>query len=72
MTVSLPNNIQRGDYMAKLTFRIFVKDTMTGETHKWDDLSEKEKDSVRERMSQNLSRNMSRYFSENPAEYERV
>jgi hypothetical protein len=73
LTVSLPNNIQRGDYMAKtVLFRILVKDSLTGETHKWDCLSEKEKDSVRERMSQNLSRNMSRYFSENPAEYERV
>lgn len=59
--------------MAKaIPFRIFVKDTMTGETHKWDCLSEKEKDSYRERMSQNLSKGMSRYFSENPDEYERL
>ena len=58
--------------MAKLTFRIFVKDTMTGETHRWDDLSAKEKDSYRERMSQNLSKGMSRYFSEHPEDYERL
>lgn len=58
--------------MAKLTFRIFVKDTMTGETHRWDYLSAKEKDSYRERMSQNLSKGMSRYFSEHPEDYERL
>jgi hypothetical protein len=58
--------------MASLKFRIFVKDTMTGETHKWDDLSGKEKDSYRERMSQNLSKGMTRYFSEHPEDYERL
>ena len=59
--------------MAKtIPFRILVKDTMTGETHKWDDLSEKEKDSYRERMSQNLSKGMSRYYSEHLEEFERL
>lgn len=55
-----------------IPFRIFIKDTATGETFKWDELSEKEKDGYKARMSQNLSKNMSRYFSENPAEYERL
>lgn len=55
-----------------IPFRIFIKDTATGETFKWDELSETEKDGYKARMSQNLSRNMSRYFSENPAEYERL
>jgi hypothetical protein len=59
--------------MAKtVLFRILVKDSLTGETHKWDDLSGKEKDSYRERMSQNLSKGMSRYFSEHPEDYERL
>lgn len=55
-----------------IPFRIFIKDTATGETFKWDELSETEKDGYKARMSQNLSKNMSRYFSENPAEYERL
>lgn len=55
-----------------IPFRIFIKDTATGETFKWVELSETEKDGYKARMSQNLSRNMSRYFSENPAEYERL
>ena len=55
-----------------IPFRIFIKDTATGETFKWDELSEKEKDGYMARMSQNLSKNMSGYFSENPAEYERL
>ena len=59
--------------MAKaIPFRILVKDTMTGVTHRWDDLSEKEKDSFRERMSQNLSKRMSDYYSAHPDEYERL
>jgi hypothetical protein len=55
-----------------IPFRIFVKDTATGEQFKWDELSETEKDGYKARMSQNLSENMSRYFSENLAEYERL
>lgn len=58
--------------MAELKFRILVKDSLTGETHKWDDLSEKQKDSYRERMSQNLRKGMTRYFSEHPEDYERL
>jgi hypothetical protein len=59
--------------MAKtIPVRIFIKDTDTNEIRNWDDLSEKEKDSFQERMSQNLSKGMSRYFSENPDEYERL
>ena len=58
--------------MAELKFRILVKDSLTGKTHKWDDLSGKEKDSYRERMSQNLSKGMTRYFSEHPEDYERL
>jgi hypothetical protein len=55
-----------------IPFRIFVKDTATGETFKWDELSETEKDGFKARMSQNLSKGMSRYFSEHPDEYERL
>lgn len=55
-----------------IPFRIFVKDTATGETFKWDELSDTEKDGYKSRMSENLSKNMSRYYSENPAEYERL
>lgn len=58
--------------MAELTYRISVKDTATGETFRWDELSEKEKDSIRYRMSQNLSGRMSQYFTEHPEEYERL
>ena len=55
-----------------IPFRIFIKDTATGETFKWDGLSETEKDGFKACMSENLSRNMSRYYSENPDEYEKL
>ena len=55
-----------------IPFRIFIKDTATGETFKWDELSEEQRNGFKARMSENLSRNMSRYYSENPAEYERL
>ena len=55
-----------------IPFRIFIKDTATGETHKWNELSETKKNGYKARMSENLSKNMSRYYSENPAEYERM
>lgn len=55
-----------------IPFRIFVKDTATGETFNWDGLSETEKNGFKACMSENLSRNMSRYYSENPDEYEKL
>lgn len=55
-----------------IPFRIFIKDTATGETFKWDELSETEKDGFKARMSENLSKGMSRYYSEHLDEYERL
>ena len=55
-----------------IPFRIFVKDTATGETFKWDELSETEKNGFKARMSENLSKGMSRYYSEHLDEYERL
>jgi hypothetical protein len=55
-----------------IPFRIFIKDTATGETFKWDELSEEQRNGYKARMSENLSKNMSRYYSENPMEYERL
>lgn len=55
-----------------IPFRIFVKDTATGETFNWDGLSEAQKDGFKARMSENLSKGMSRYYSEHLDEYERL
>jgi hypothetical protein len=55
-----------------IPFRIFIKDTATGEQFKWDDLSDTEKVGYKARMSENMNKNMSRYYSENPMEYERL
>lgn len=56
----------------KIPVRIFIKDTDTNEIRNWDDLSEKEKDSFRARMSENLSYRMSQYYSENIEQFERL
>lgn len=55
-----------------IPFRIFIKDTETGETFKWDGLSEAQRDSYRARMSKNLNRRMSDYYSAHPDEYEKL
>lgn len=55
-----------------IPFRIFIKDTATGETFRWDELSETEKNGFKARMSENLSKGMSRYYSEHLDEYERL
>lgn len=55
-----------------IPFRIFVKDTSTGETFKWDELSETEKNGFKARMSENLSNRMSQFYSEHPDLYERL
>lgn len=55
-----------------IPFRIFIKDTATGETFNWDGLSEAQRDSYRARMSDNLSRRMSDYYSAHPDEYEKL
>lgn len=55
-----------------IPFRIFIKDTATGETFNWDGLSETEKNGFKARMSENLSKGMSRYYSEHLDEYERL
>ena len=59
--------------MAKaIPFRIFVKDTSTGETHKWDDLTEEQRENYKKRMSENASRVMSQYYSEHLEQFERL
>lgn len=59
--------------MAKtIPVRIFIKNTDTDEIRSWDDLSDKEKDSFRTRMSENLSDRMSQYYSENIEQFERL
>lgn len=55
-----------------IPFRIFIKDTATGEQFKWDELSEEQRNGYKARMNENLSKGMSRYFSEHPDEYERL
>jgi hypothetical protein len=55
-----------------IPFHIFVKDTATGETFNWDELSETEKNGYKARMSENLSNRMSQFYSEHPDLYERL
>lgn len=55
-----------------IPFRIFIKDTATGETFKWDELSEEQRIGYKARMNENLSKGMSRYYSEHLDEYERL
>jgi hypothetical protein len=55
-----------------IPFRIFIKDTATGETSKWDELIEEQKNGYKARMSENLSKRMSQYYSENLNEFERL
>ena len=53
-----------------IPFRIFIKDTATGELFKWDELTEEQKNGYKARMSENLSKRMSQYYSENFNEFE--
>lgn len=53
-----------------IPFRIFIKDTATGEQFKWDELTEEQKNGYKARMSENLSKRMSQYYSENLNEFE--
>lgn len=55
-----------------IPFRIFIKDTATDETRLWDDLTDKEKEGYKKRMSENLSQRMSDYYSAHLDEYERL
>ncbi len=55
-----------------IPFRIFVKDTATGEQFKWDELSEEQRNGFKARMSENLSNRMSQFYSEHPDLYERL
>lgn len=55
-----------------ITFRIFMIDTEKGETYRWDDLTEEQKEMYRKRMCDNLSRRMSIYYSEHLDEFERL
>ena len=55
-----------------IPFRIFVKDTVNGETYAWEDLTEKEREKYRQRMSENLSRRMSDYYSNHLDQFERL
>lgn len=55
-----------------IPFRIFILDTSTGITHKWDDLTEEQREDYKKRMSENAGRVMSRYYSEHPEQYERL
>ena len=55
-----------------IPFRIFIKDTSTGENFNWDDLTENKEAEFKNRMSLNLSDRMSRYYSEHPEQYENL
>lgn len=55
-----------------IPFRIFVKDTATGEQFKWDELSEEQRNGFKARMSENLTNRMSRFYSEHPDLFERL
>lgn len=55
-----------------LTFRIFMIDTEKGETYRWDDLTEEQREMYRQKMNDNLSRRMSIYYGEHPEEFERL
>lgn len=55
-----------------IPFRIFVKDTATGEQFKWDELSEEQRNGFKARMSDNLTNRMSQYYSEHPDQFEKL
>ena len=55
-----------------IPFRIFVKDTATGEQFKWDELSEEQRNGFKARMSENLTNRMSQFYSEHPDLFERL
>ena len=55
-----------------IPFRIFIKDTATDETRLWDDLTDKEKEEYKKRMSANLSQRLSDFYSAHLDYYERL
>lgn len=55
-----------------IPFRIFIKDTATDETRLWDDLTDKEKQEYKKRMSANLSQRLSDFYSAHLDYYERL
>lgn len=55
-----------------IPFRIFIKDTATGEQFKWDELSEEQRNGFKARMSENLTNRMSQFYSDHPDLFERL
>lgn len=55
-----------------IPYRIFIIDRETGETHKWNDLSEAQKNKYKEQMAQNSSEIMSAYYGNHPEQAERL
>ena len=55
-----------------LTFRMFMIDTEKGETYRWDELTEEQKEEYRRRMNENLGKRMSIYYGEHIDQFERL
>ena len=55
-----------------LTFRMFMIDTEKGETYRWDELTEVQKEEYRRKMNENLSKRMSIYYGEHIDQFERL
>lgn len=56
----------------KLKVNLFMIDHETGLTHKWDELTEKQKEKYREQMAINSGKMLGYYFADHPEEYDKL